>query len=118
MLRFCGFELELDVDAIVWRHRDDPAVCTATDGSGRCWVIVEAAHPEGELAWICAPASRMTTDLVAAGRAPAVEAVKHSLTGWAELVRMVAGHAVPEERLPCAEVAEHIGAAFSAAVLG
>ena len=107
MLRFCGFELELEVDAVLHRSGDEPAICSASDQSGQQWLIVEAAHNNEEISWFCAPASRLAVELVASGRASADDAILHSETGWVEVVRVVSGHAVPERRVPCSELASH-----------
>lgn len=104
MLRFCGFELELIVDAVLDRHDDEPAVCSAVDQAGQRWLIVEGAHAGRDSSWLCAPASRLAIDLVASGRATPADAVMHSETGWVEVVRVVNGHAVPDSRVPCSQV--------------
>jgi len=104
MLRFCGFDLELTVEAVLQRDADQPAVFSATDLCGEHWLIVEAAQDAGDFSWICAPASDRVIELVAAGRATALDAVRHSLTGWVEVVRVVDGHAVPDQRVPCAQL--------------
>src|SRR5579875_2376839 len=98
MLKFCGFDLELTVEAVVQRRDDQPAVFTAVDATGDQWLIVEAGSDEHGFSWICAPASDRVVDLVNTGRAAAMDAVCHSLTGWVEVVRVVDGHAVPDRR--------------------
>jgi hypothetical protein len=105
MLRFCGFELELEVDAVLHRSAEEPAICSATDESGQRWLIVEAHHGDNEVSWFCAPASQLAVELVASGRASANDAILHSSTGWVEVVRVVRGHAVPDQRVPCSELA-------------
>lgn len=104
MLRFCGFDLELTVDTIVDRDRQAPGVFGATDSSGDHWLILEAGGHD-HASWICAPVSDRVVELVAAGQADAADAVRHSITGWVEVVRVVDGHAVPEQRVPCTELA-------------
>lgn len=104
MLKFCGFDLELSVDSVVQHEADQPAVFSATDSEGEHWLIVEAARNEREFSWFCAPASDRAVELVATGRASAADAVRHSRTGWVEVVRVVDGHAVPDERVTCAEI--------------
>ena len=105
MLKFCGFELELTVDGILQRTGDHLTVLSATNFHAEPWLIVEAGSDERETAWACAPVSRRAIELVAAGRASAVDAVKHSRTGWVEIVRIVDGHAVPDERVLCGDLA-------------
>ena len=109
MLKFCGFDLELSVDSVLQHSADQPAVFSATDSDGEHWLIVEAARDEREFAWFCAPASDRAVQLVATGRAAASDAVRHSRTGWVEVVRVVDGHSVPDERVPCAEISSRPG---------
>lgn len=104
MLRFCGHELELAVDAVVERQEGQPAVFCATDDDDGRWLIVEGPATDRDRTWICAPASDRAVGLVSGGEAEAVSAVRHSLTGWVEVVRVVDGHAVPDRRVPCAEL--------------
>jgi hypothetical protein len=105
VLRFCGFGFELFVDEVLNRRADDPAVCSATDATGQHWLIVEATHDADDISWVCAPASARMVDLVRDGKAEAADAVMHSETGWVEMVRVVGGHAVPDQRLTCSELA-------------
>ena len=104
MLKFCGFDLELTVETVLQRRDDQPAVFSAFDPRGDHWLIVEAGSDDHGFSWICAPASERAVDLVATGQAAAVDAVRHSLTGWVEVVRVVDGHAVPDQRVSCAEL--------------
>ena len=105
MLKFCGFDLELNVDGILQRTGDHLAVLSATNFHAEPWLIVEANSDDHETAWVCAPVSRRAIDLVATGRASAGDAVKHSITGWVEIVRIIGGRAVPDERVLCADLA-------------
>lgn len=115
MLRFCGFEFELFVDAVLFRQADDPVVCSATDMCGRRWLILETDHKGKELSWLCAPASPKVVDLVASGKATAADAIRHSKTGWVELVRVVDGHAVPDRRIRCSELPADLAGALQPA---
>lgn len=110
MLRFCGFDLELTIQGAIDRRADGPAAYRATDATGEHWLIVEAPGQGPDLCWMCAPASELAADLVASGRAAVSDALHHSRTGWVEIVRVVDGHAVPDERVSCAEVAARAGA--------
>lgn len=105
MLRFCGFDLELTVETVLQRRNDQTAVFSAVDQLGEHWLIVEAGSDQHAASWICAPASGRAVGLVAEGRAAVTDVLRHSLTGWVELVRVVDGHAVPEQRLSCSELA-------------
>lgn len=104
MLKFCGFDLELTVETVLQRRDDQPAVFTAQDALGDQWLIVEADSDEHGFSWICAPASDRVVALVAGGRASAVDAIRHSRTGWVEVVRVVDGHAVPDTRVSCSDI--------------
>ncbi|HET9732987.1 MAG TPA: hypothetical protein VFP54_09970 [Acidimicrobiales bacterium] len=104
MLKFCGFDLELTVEAVLQRDAQQPAVFSATDPAGDHWLIVEAGGDAHAFSWICAPASGRAVEQVATGRATPLDALRHSLTGWVEVVRVVDGHAVPEQRMACAEL--------------
>ncbi|HWE54094.1 MAG TPA: hypothetical protein VG435_01205 [Acidimicrobiales bacterium] len=105
MLKFCGFDFELTVDSVLQRHSDQTAVFGATDQAGDHWLIVEADEPTQGPTWICAPASDRVLDLIATGRAAAGDALCHSQTGWVEVVRVVNGHAVPDQRVSCSDLA-------------
>jgi hypothetical protein len=115
MLRFCGFDLELTVDRVLQRQPDQPAVFGAADEAGDRWLIVEAGSDDHQISWICAPASERVLSLVAAGEATTADAVRHSRTGWVEVVRVVDGHAVPERRVACSELAAIAPAAIAPA---
>lgn len=104
MLKFCGFDLELTVESVLQHQDDQPAVFTATDAGGDQWLIVEAASDQHGFSWICAPASNRVVELVVAGRAAAADAIRHSMTGWVEVIRVVDGHAVPDQRVRCCEL--------------
>jgi hypothetical protein len=111
MLKFCGFDLELDIDSVLQRQDDHLTVLGASDPGGGHWLIVEAGSNSHETTWVCAPASDRVLELVAAGRATADDALRHSSTGWVEVVRTIDGHAVPDERVPCSHVHELPGSA-------
>lgn len=104
MLRFCGFDFELTVDRVLHRDCAQAAVFSALDAEGEHWLIIESTPDACEAAWICAPASEKVIDLVGSGRAAAADALRHSSTGWVEVVRVVEGHAVPDQRVPCSEL--------------
>lgn len=114
MLRFCGFDLELWVDKVLDRSRDEPVVCSATDFTGQHWLIVEAEHEPRRMTWICAPASTRMVDLVAAGSATPFDAVHHSQTGWVELVSTIEGHSVPDRRIRCSDLPAGAGSPIAA----
>ncbi len=117
MLRFCGFDLELTVETVLQREIDQAAVFSAVDQAGEHWLIVEAGSDAHEVAWVCAPASGRAVKLVEDGRASALDVLRHSLTGWVEVVRVVDGHAVPDQRVSCSELAALASAPLPAALV-
>jgi hypothetical protein len=109
MLRFCGFDLELTVETVLQRQPDQRAVFSAVDAAGEHWLIVEGGQDDGRVSWVCAPASVRAVELVASGRAAAIDAVRHSSTGWVEVVRVVDGRTVPDQRVSCSDLATLAG---------
>jgi hypothetical protein len=108
MVRFCGFDLELFVDDILGRAAG-PSVCSARDAWGGRWLIVQISDGPGRVAWLCAQVSQRALAAVVDGRAAPLDAVRHSLTGTAELVTIQDGRALPDRCLLCAEVDAHLG---------
>ena len=53
MFTFCGYELELVVDAVLDRQRG-PALWSASDATGGHWLILEAGRDPNHPAWLCA----------------------------------------------------------------
>lgn len=104
VLKFCGFELELNVETVLERQPDQRAVFSATDALGEHWLIVEEAAEEDRVSWLCAPVSARMLELVGSGRAATPDAVRHSRTGWVEVVRVIGGRTVPDQRLLCSEL--------------
>lgn len=109
MLKFCGFDFELTVDRVLRRDPDQAALFSALDADGGHWVILESGGGTAEATWVCAPTSEVAVELVATGRASATDVARHSSTGWVEVVRVVDGHAVPDRRVPCAELSPVAG---------
>jgi hypothetical protein len=107
MLMFCGFDLELAVEAVLVRDRG-PALCQARDPSGNPWLIAQADHDPAHLAWLCAPLSERAIQAVACGEALATDAIRHSATGTVVLVVVDHGRAVPDQCLPGVDVAENL----------
>jgi hypothetical protein len=103
MLTFCGFDLELAVEAVLARD-GCPALCRARDLRGGHWLILQVDDDPAHLAWLCAPLSERAIQAVACGEALATDAVRHSATGTVELVVVDHGRAVPDRCLLCADV--------------
>jgi hypothetical protein len=107
MLRFYGFDLELWVEQVLDGH-DGPAVCSGRDFTGRPWVIAQVDDDPAHLAWLCAEVSERALRAVLDGRASAIDALRHSATGTAELVTVDHGRAVPDQCLLGGQVDEHL----------
>src|SRR5436309_81490 len=85
MLRFCGFDLELIVQAVLSADQV-PALYCARDFTGRQWLIAQVDDDPAHLAWLCAPISERAMRAIVNGQACPRDAVRHSLTGTVELV--------------------------------
>ena len=107
MLTFYGSEVELFVEQVMARD-DGPSLCCARDWNARQWLIVRVDADRDHLAWLCAPVSAQTLQDVKSGRAAAGYAVQHSATGTVDLVVVDHGTAVPDRRLPCADIPEEL----------
>jgi hypothetical protein len=107
MLMFCGFDLELSVEAVLARDRC-PTLCRARDLSGGHWLIVQVDDDPAHLAWLCAPVSVRALQAVVAGEGSPADVVRHSATGTVELVVVDGGRAVPDRCLLCSDVGEHL----------
>jgi hypothetical protein len=107
MLRFCGFDLELAVEAVLVRD-GCPVLCRARDLSGDPWLVLQIDDDRAHLAWLCAPVSERAMQAVVDGAASPGDVVRHSATGTVELVVVDHGRAVPDRCLLGADVAEHL----------
>ena len=107
MFTFCGYELELVVDAVLDRQRG-PALWSASDATGGHWLILEAGRDPNHPAWLCAPISLPALDAVRGGRATLRNAFRHSATGTVELVAIEGGQAVPDRCIRCQDVPEEL----------
>ncbi len=107
MFTFCGYELELVVDAVLDRQHG-PTLWSASDATGGHWLILEAGHDGHDPAWLCAPISLPALDAVRCGRATLRNAFRHSATGTVELVAIEGGRAVPDRCIRCQDVPEDL----------
>ena len=103
MVRFCGYELELLVDAILTR-REGPSLCAAHDDRGGRWLIVQVDSDPAHLAWVCAPLSARALRAVVEGQASARDVLRHSATGTVELVTVQDGRAMADRCLLCSQL--------------
>jgi hypothetical protein len=102
-LMFLGFQIELIVERVlIWD--EGPAISCARDLNGAGWLIVRVDKNPAHLAWLCAPVSERAIESVACCRATAMDAVRHSRTGPAELVVVHHGRAIPEQCLLCENI--------------
>ena len=113
MLRFCGFDLELVVEDLLPPEARGgwPVVYSARDGDGNRWLIVQGDDDPLHTAWLCAPISERALVAVVAGRGAPADALRHSLTGSAELVTIHQGRALPDRCLLGAQVTQELSAA-------
>src|SRR6266702_4294040 len=98
MLRFCGFDLELIVDAVLVRDVG-PTLCQARDLSGGPWLILQVDDDPLHLAWLCAPVSKRAMQAVVDGEVSPAEVICTSAMGIVELVVIDHGRAVPDRHL-------------------
>jgi hypothetical protein len=106
MLTFCGYDIELSVEAVLVR-RDWPEVCCGRDFTGVQWLIVQVDHDPLHLEWVCAPLSERAMEAVVRGHAVPWDALRHSATGTVEIVTVDHGRAIPDRCLLCASVPEY-----------
>jgi hypothetical protein len=107
MLRFCGFDLELIVQAVLSADQG-PALYCARDFTGNQWLITQVDDDPAHLAWLCAPMSDRAMDAIVKGQAFPRDAVRHSATGTVEPVTVEDGQAIPDQCLLCATLPEHL----------
>ena len=110
MLRFCGFDLELEVEDVLPAEvqGDWPVVYSARDGGGSCWLIVQMDDDPLHLTWLCAPITERALQAVVERHGTPADALRHSSTGTAELVTVDHGRPVPDRCLLGAQVAEEL----------
>ena len=113
MLRFCGFDRELVVEDLLPPEARGgwPVVYSARDGDGSRWLIVQVDNNPLHLSWLCAPIGERALRAVMQGRGAPADALRHSMTGTAELVTVHQGRALPDRCLLGAQVAEMLSAA-------
>jgi hypothetical protein len=113
MLRFCGFALELEVEDQLPPEATKgwPVVYCARDRDRSSWIIMQLDDNPLHLSWLCAPIGDRALRAVMQGRGAPADAVRHSMTGTAELVTVHQGRALPDRCLLGAQVAEMLSAA-------
>jgi hypothetical protein len=99
-------DLELTVDRVVLRH-DGPQLCTAHDTTGTAWLILRTHNTASYQAWICAPQSRRAIQAVTANPRVAYHAIRHSVTGTAELISIREGSPRPDRCFLGAQLSHH-----------
>ena len=113
MLRFCGSDLKLVVEGMLPAEARGgwPVVYSARHGDGTHWLIVQVDDSPLHLSWLCAPIGERALRAVMQGRGAPADALRHSMTGAAELVTVHQGRALPDRCLLGAQVAEMLSAA-------
>jgi hypothetical protein len=115
MLRFCGFDLELQVEDVLPTEAKGhwPVVHSARDEGGSSWLIVQVDDDPLHPTRLCAPISERALQTVVEGRRAPADALRHSSTGTAGLVAVDHVRAVPDRCLPGGQVAEMLSAVSS-----
>jgi hypothetical protein len=103
VLTFLGYELELFAVGVI-TERDGVSVRYGADLHGGHWLIVGVEDDVDRLIWVCAPVTVRMLEEVAAGRADAWDAVRHSITGVVDVVMVDHGRAVPDRCLRSADL--------------
>jgi hypothetical protein len=103
MVTFLGYELEL-FDVQVIDDRESTSVRYGSDRIGGKWLIVGLLGDPDQLVWVCAPVSPRMLAEVQSGRANPWDAVRHSLSGLAEVVMLVGGRPVSDRCIRSCEV--------------
>lgn len=79
MFRFCGSELDFEIEAVLARSDTGPAIFVGRDDSGRAWIAAEAESNDGGLPfWLCARASERALACLIAGHAEPIDLLRHS----------------------------------------
>ncbi len=103
MLHFLGRDIDIDVDQILRLSGGLPAVCAGSDANGQRWLLIKLSHGPDEIRWVCSPVTDPVVVQVVSGRAAPADVVRHSCTGWVELVTFHPGEPPTESCVLCAE---------------
>ena len=103
MPTFCGFDLQLEVERVLIRE-SSCVVCAGRDITMQLWLIVAATGNSDRQTWISAPVSDRAMRSLTNGRCTLKDALRHSLTGTAELVVTDHGHPLPDRCLRGADI--------------
>jgi hypothetical protein len=112
MLRFLGSDIELIVDDVL-RRPEGRDLCAAHDSSGQPWIIMQTDTDLSRLSWCCAPVSSRALETVMNCPDRAISALRHSLTGTAEVVTIHNGQCISDKcilgKLVCRSVDNEAG---------
>jgi hypothetical protein len=72
--------------------------------SGDPWLVVGVEENPERLVWVCAAVTARMLEEVAAGRADAWDAIRHSITGMVDIVTIENGQAVPDRCVRSADL--------------
>jgi hypothetical protein len=101
MLHFLGRDIEMDVDRVLRLSGGLPAVCAGLDTNGQRWLLIKLAEGPDGVRWVCAPVTDRVVEAVDGGRAGPADVVRHSCTGWVELVTFTVGEPPRESCVLC-----------------
>jgi hypothetical protein len=105
MFVFVGFDLEMTIDRVLIQE-EGPQLCIGTDPSGQRWLVFRSLSNAEASLWLCSPLTDRALRQVETGRATPRDALRHSSTGWVELVSFAGGRVAPERCLLCGEIPE------------
>ncbi|MBO0728726.1 MAG: hypothetical protein J2P57_05675 [Acidimicrobiaceae bacterium] len=103
MLHFLGRDIEVEVDRVLRLSGGLPAVCAGSDANRQRWLLFKLGEGPERVRWVCAPVTDRVVEAVAAGQAKPADVIRHSCTGWVELVTFTVGEPPRESCLLCAE---------------
>jgi len=103
MLHFFSHDLELCVLDVLARD-DGLQLCVGLDFSGQRWLIYRARADADDQVWVCAPESERAIECVKRGTACVGDALRHSLTGLAEIVTIGREHGQPDRCVSCSDI--------------
>src|SRR5579875_1787111 len=103
MMHFLGLDIEMDVDRVIRLSGGLPAVCVASDANGQRWLLIKLCEVPDRVRWVCAPVTDRVVDAVDRGRAAPADVIRHSCTGWVELVTFTLGAPPTESCVLCAD---------------
>jgi hypothetical protein len=107
MMMLFGYELELFAGTVIAEH-NGMNVRSGRDLFGGHWLIVAEDDDPEHMVWVCAPATVLALQELAAGHASVVDVVRHGASGMVEVVTAARGRAVPDRSVCCADLPDEL----------